>query len=578
MTYQATLTSAADDRRLAMLYQVSQTLGSSLDLTIVLNQVMDAIIQLTGAERGFLMLLDWATGQLELKVGRNVDQETIKANDMQVSRTVLRQVVEDNQAVVTSNAQTDPRFSDQSSVIGLALRSIMCAPLQTRGKTIGAVYVDNRIRTGTFSQDDLGMLAAFANQAAIAIENARLFTMIDQKLATRVQELSLMQQIDRELNTSLDLQRVMDLALGWAVKLADADSGMLALLEEDGDARVLASRGGDVVPDRLPPDHPIISQVLATRDIVFTHSPRLQESVDGTPAALQIVVPVKREERVIGLISLESNQKTPIQEDIVASLERLADRAAIAIENARLYDAVIAATEAKSRFISVVSHELRIPMTSIKGYTDMLKSGAAGSVNDMQLEFLHTIRRNVDRMNVLVSDLSDINRIEGGRLRLEPSIVQMADVMNESLAGLKNQFENKGQPVSVDLPPDLPAVWADRSRVVQIITNLLSNANKYSPNGRPVQVTADIDKVDGMEFVRLAVIDHGIGISAEDQSKLFTQFFRSDTPAVRNEVGWGLGLSIVKMLVEAQGGEVFVESELGLGSTFGFSLPVVGSS
>ncbi len=564
---------------LALFNQVSQILGSSLDLTQVLNQVMDAIIQLTGAERGFLMLVGRDTRELDLRAGRNVDRVTIDSDEMEVSRTVISRVVEKGQPVLTYNAQEDPRFSQQMSVVGYALRSVMCAPLWARGKILGAVYVDNRVRSGVFSESQLSTLATFANQAAMAIENARLFTMTDQALAARVEELSILQRIDRELNTSLDFDRVMDLALEWAVKLADADGGMLLLLEEGAEtARVVASRGRDAAPDRVPLAHPAISHVLANGESVVMHGPVSAQSVDGTPAIAQVAVPVKREGRVTALLALESNRENVFDEDKVAFLERLADHAAIAIENVRLYDAVVAATNAKSTLISLVSHELRVPMTSIKGYTEMLEAGAAGPVTEMQLEFLDTIQRSVDRMSVLVSDLSDINRMESGRLRLDLGPVDLADVIDEAVAGLQTQFVAKGQTVSVDIPDDLPSVLADRSRTVQILTNLLSNANKYSPKGRPVTVTAENVDREGRRFLRVAVTDQGIGITPEDQAQLFTQFFRSLDPAVRDETGWGLGLSIVKMMVEAQGGAITVESTPGVGSCFAFTLAVADDS
>ncbi len=564
---------------LALFNQVSQILGSSLDLTQVLNQVMDAIIQLTGAERGFLMLVGRDTRELDLRAGRNVDRVTIDSDEMEVSRTVISRVVEKGQPVLTYTAQEDPRFSQQMSVVGYALRSVMCAPLWARGKILGAVYVDNRVRSGVFSESQLSTLATFASQAAMAIENARLFTMTDQALAARVEELSILQRIDRELNTSLDFDRVMDLALEWAVKLADADGGMLLLLEEGAEtARVVASRGRDAAPDRVPLAHPAISRVLANGESVVMHGPVSAQSVDGTPAIAQVAVPIKREGRVTALLALESNRENVFDEDKVAFLERLADHAAIAIENVRLYDAVVAATDAKSTLISLVSHELRVPMTSIKGYTEMLEAGAAGPVTEMQLEFLDTIQRSVDRMSVLVSDLSDINRMESGRLRLNLGPVDLADVIDEAVAGLQTQFVAKGHTVSVDIPDDLPSVLADRSRTVQILTNLLSNANKYSPKGRPVTVTAENVDREGRRFLRVAVIDQGIGITPEDQAQLFTQFFRSLDPAVRDETGWGLGLSIVKMMVEAQGGAITVESTPGVGSCFAFTLAVANDS
>ncbi len=575
----ASTTPTDDETHLALLYKVSHSLGSSLDLSEVLNQVMDAIIQLTGAERGFLMLMDWETGRLRLRAGRNVDKETIEGKAMEISRTVVRRVVKHGEPVVTSNAQEDPRFADQSSVIGFSLRSIMCAPLRARGKIVGAVYVDNRIHSSIFSESDLGMLAAFANQAAMAIENARLFTLTDQKLNDRVEELSVMQRIDRELNTSLDFNQVMDLALEWAVNLVEADSGLISLLnEEAGLAEVIASKGSDSASEQIPLDHPILAQVIESGETVLTHSPGETQSMDGTPAAVQVAVPVMREGHVIAVISLESNRAAAFDQDSVDFLGRMADRAAIAIENARLYNAVRAANEAKSAFVSVVSHELRIPMTSIKGYTDMLKSGAVGPVNDMQGEFLNTIRRNVDRMTVLVSDLSDINRMESGRLALTFAKVDLREVVDEVLAGLKVSFDDRQQPVTINLPEGLPAVWADRSRVIQIVTNLMSNANKYSPDGRPVVVGARVLADGEKSLVQVAVADRGLGISPEDQALLFTQFFRSEDPAVREQTGWGLGLSIVKMLVEALGGAVSVESEVGVGSTFAFILPVANES
>ena len=563
--------------RLALLYEVSQTLGSTLDLAEVLNRVMDAIIQLTGAERGFLMLFDRDSGQLDLQAGRNVDKETIEGRGMEVSRTVIRRVADLGTPVVTSNAQEDPRFANQASVIGYALRSIMCAPLRARGTIIGAVYVDNRVHSGIFSESDLGILAAFANQAAMAIENARLFTLTDQALAARVEELSIMQRIDRELNASLDSRRVMELTLEWAVTMATADGGVLLFLGEgDDSARVAACHGGEAFSNRLTLDHPVNVQALATGETTVAQEPHWPPFGENTPAA-QVAVPVRREGHVIALISVEAGRENVFDADRLAFLERLADHAAIAIENARLYDAVIAATEAKSAFVSVVSHELRIPMTSIKGYTDMLVAGAVGDVNDMQLGFLNTIRRNVERMNVLVSDLSDINRIESGRLRLEFGVVDLTDIVEDAMLGLQAQFDGKNQPVVLSIPDHLPPVSADRSRVVQITTNLLGNASKYSPEGRTVTVEMEQITDKGQLYIRVAVIDQGIGITSEDQRGLFTQFFRSEDEAVRAETGWGLGLSIVKMLVDAQGGTVTVESKYGVGSTFAFTLPVANT-
>ena len=210
--------------RLAALYEVSRVIGSSLDTDEVLNQVMDAIIKLTGAERGFLMLLD-ENDELEVKAARDLAQETLSKEEFAFSRSVIRLVAETGEQVVTNNASNDPRFSGKDSVVVHQLRSIQCVPLRARGIIIGVIYVDNPLRSGVFDEDDLEMLSAFSAQAAVAIENARLFTMTDEALARRVEELSMMQEIDRQLNESLDFGKVMDLTLQWAMAVADARRG-----------------------------------------------------------------------------------------------------------------------------------------------------------------------------------------------------------------------------------------------------------------------------------------------------------------------------------------------------------------
>jgi PAS domain S-box-containing protein len=168
-------TQASEQDELAALYDISHVIGSSLNLTEVLNEVMDQIIRLTGSERSFLMLVDPDTGELEFRAARNMDRETIASSSFEISRSIVNQVAVTGEPIVTINAQMDPRFKAQESVIGYNLRSILCVPLRYRGEVTGVIYADNRILTALFSDSDRDLLAAFASQAAIAIENARLF-------------------------------------------------------------------------------------------------------------------------------------------------------------------------------------------------------------------------------------------------------------------------------------------------------------------------------------------------------------------------------------------------------------------
>lgn len=354
---------SSQQQRFAKLFEVSRAIGSSLDLQTVLDQVMDSIIQLTGAERGFLMLFD-DDGNLTIPVRRNFDQETIEQNAVAISRTITNRVLETNQAIITTNAQEDPRFAGQASVVAHALRSIMASPLRVRGNVIGVVYVDNRVRTGLFIEQDLDVLETFAGQAAVAIDNARLFRATDQALNARVEELTMLQRMDRELNETLDLNTAMRVTLEWSIRVCGAQSASLGLMDaESGKVHIVAHSGtADMFSAsqeaEIDPHMPLLHGVMETQEA------QLHQHDDHAV----FVVPIRRSNRVIGVIVMSADSPNAFQEEDRALLTRMADRAAIAIENARLYAAVKAANNAKSEFVSMVAHELKVPMTSISGY------------------------------------------------------------------------------------------------------------------------------------------------------------------------------------------------------------------
>lgn len=553
-------------RQLGALYEVSRVIGSSLDLQTVLDQVMDAIIQLTEAERGFLMLLD-DDGKLVVRVARNFDQETLESGAFAVSRTITRQVVNTSKPVVTTNAQTDPRYAGQASIVAHALRSIMASPLRARGNTIGVVYVDNRIRTGIFSEKDLEVLEAFAAQAAVAIDNARLYGAKDQALADRLEELTMLQWIDRQLNETLDMTHAMQITLEWSSRLCNAQSASLGLHDPEADVLRLVAHFGeaDEFSDKaeLSLTHPLIGQVFETREAALQFSP---PGVD--PARTVLCVPIRRESNVIGVVMLTAVRADAFDEDAQALVSRLADRAAIAIENGRLYDAVQSANRAKSEFVTLVAHELKIPMTSINGYADLLS--IVGALSEQQQAFVNTIKGSVQRMVVLVSDLNDISRIESGQLAVKAEEIDLRSAINEAKEGVLQLIEAHGHTYVEELPPDLLLVRGDRSRVIQVLVNLLSNAYKYTPSGG--MITLHVEK-NGTS-VRTSVIDTGIGMTPEQLAKLGTKFWRADHDHVSTQPGTGLGMAITRNLLQLMGGELEVESTPGKGSTFTMILPL----
>jgi signal transduction histidine kinase len=556
---------SGQQERLAKLYEVSRVIGSSLDLQTVLNQVMDAIIQLSSAERGFLMLLD-DDGNLTVRVARNFDQETIDRDAFALSRTVTRRVVETGQPIVTTNAQEDPRFAGQQSVMLHALRSIMATPLRVRGEVIGVVYVDSRVRAGLFSEQDLEILDAFGGQASVAIENARLFSATDQALAARVDELTMLQRIDRQLNETLDMERVMSITLEWSSRICNARSASMGLTDTENNLlRIFAQHGEpDMFTERgeIELTHPMIHPVLGTQE------PTLQPMIaaDGSTAGEVLFVPIRLTGRVIGLMALTANEIGTFKEDARALLVRMADRSAIAIENARLFQAVKAANNAKSEFVSLVAHELKVPMTSISGYADLLTM--AGTVNERQGQFIATIKNSVNKMKLLVSDLNDISAIETGHLRVHIGEVSLVEAIQSATEGTITEIERRNHHLIVDIDPDLPLVLADKERLIQVLLNLMSNAYKYTPDGGSITVKANRHN----PAVIVGVTDTGVGMTAEQIAKLGTKFWRADNGL--QQPGTGLGFAITRKLIELMNGELNITSEIGKGSTIAFTLPV----
>jgi len=567
-------------RRLEGLNEVGNLLSSTLDLNTLLHLTVQKAVDLLHAEAGSLFLLDEETGELVFQVA--IGEPELEGTRLPAGVGIAGQVVRENRPVRVENVRESAHWYpgiDQRS--RFVTRSLLCVPLTARGTVIGALEVLNRRDGLPFDGEDERLLTALAAQAAVAIQNARLFAMTDQALAARVEELAMMQRIDRELNATLDYRQTLETALDWAIRRTRADVGLIAILdEEDGrqGLRLLAYWGYPpevVEPYRhtlWPLDRGIVGRVARTGQ------PELSSDVRNDPDYVaategmvgQITVPIWREERITGIIVLESARPGQFDQEALDFVVRLADHAAIAIENARLFAAVEAANRAKTDFISFVSHELKQPMTSIKGYTDLLVKGLAGDLNEMQRSFLEVIRSNVIRMDTMVQELLDISRIESGRLRLEIGQVAMREAIEEAVRIIRQEIEARRQTLEVEIAEPLPPVIADRNRVVQILTNLLSNAYKYTPEEGQIRVVARQE--DG--FVCCSISDTGIGIDPEEQERLFTKFFRSQNPVVRNVPGTGLGLAITKSLVELQGGRIWAESEPGKGSTFTFILPV----
>ncbi len=576
----------ASERRahqLASLNEVSRIVTQTLDLDMVLQLIMEKSLELLSAEAGSLLLVDDGEQTLTFQVVLGPTSEQLRGAQVAVGSGIVGTVAKDMQPLIVNDAQADPRWNvsfDQTTEF--ITRNLICVPMVSHNQLVGVIEVLNKRTPESFSEKDMELLSNFAAQAAIAIENARLFTMTDQALAGRVQELHTMQLIDRQLNATLDFARVMDLTLEHAMDAVAASTGVVGVMDEtDTGLYLVAQRGVPTEYARYrdepwPIDRGIIGRVARTGQPAVVGDVR--EDPDFEPVVVQthsqITVPILYQGQVRAVISLESPHPNAFSEDDLAFVTRLADHAAIAIENARLYQQAQAANQAKTEFMSIASHELKIPMTSIKGYAKLLTLGTGGELTDNQQKFLDIISTNVDRMDRLVADLLDVSRIEAGRLRLEMGPVDLCDVIETVTQSVRTQIEAKRLSLEVEIPASLPSIWGDRGRLIQILTNLISNAYKYTPNDGEIHITVDGQAgSSSSDYLTVSVRDTGVGISSEDQQKLFTKFFRADDPRVRDVPGTGLGLSITKSLVEMHNGEIWFQSEPDQGTTFTFTLP-----
>jgi signal transduction histidine kinase len=386
-------------------------------------------------------------------------------------------------------------------------------------------------------------------------------TAANRELRRMVREMDTLYGIGKSVTSLLDRDQLLERILDAAFYVIGAEEASLMLVDEES-ARLRPA----LQRQRVDGEH----HHVARRDPEELAADAIR-SGGATASGEMLSAPLQVGEKTVGAIGLGN----PVTARSFGSRDKqllmaLADYAAIAIENARLYEEVRQADLAKTEFVSLVAHEMATPLTSIGCYTDVLLQGYSDQpLSKKQEHYLRVVRSNADRMQILLSDLQDISRIETGHLSLDLQPTDLTEVLKNALQATRRQIEMRSQELSVKVSKDLPPVYADPARLTQILINLLSNAYKYTPKGGRIRVQAS--HKDG--YVRCVVADTGIGISAEDQEQLFTKFFRSENPDVQERQGTGLGLCIVKNLVELQGGRIGVESELGKGTTFWFTVP-----
>ena len=537
----------AEERdRVETLYRITSQLSVSLDLDHVMNRALELVVEAVEAERAAILMLEPESGRLIYRAGLGTGAKPPPGGvPTRFSRGegLAGWVIEHRQSVILPDARRDPRWVAQRERGERKYRSVLVVPLLAGDQVLGALLLFHA-QPNHFDEDHLLLVETAAIQVAHAISNAELYGLIRDQ-AERLGSTLKAQQVEAAKSQSI-LEGVAD-----GVIVADA-SGKIILFNAAAERLLEWPREkalGRTTSEMLGLYG---SQAREWMETVARWAGQSEEyaTEEYLDARLEIMDRVLSVHLAPVLMGNEFLGTVSVFRDVTAEVE---------------------AKRAKTEFVSTVSHELRTPMTSIKGYVELLLMGAVGSLTDDQRHFLSIVKSNTDRLAMLVNDLLDISRMESGRLALSPEIVRIGPVVNQVVVAMEGRAADKGQALRSELPSSLPEVIADPDRVAQIVTNLVANACNYTPTGGEITVSA---RVDG-DMVQISVHDTGIGISPEDQGKIFDNFFRADDPLVQSVPGTGLGLCIVQSLAEMHGGRIWVESEVGKGSTFTFTLPTV---
>ncbi len=579
-------------RQLAALNDISQQLvAAEADLEGLLKFITSSATDILNAQAGSLLLtVDDGTSDLEFRVAVGGSGGDLIGKRIPARRGLVGEVASTGTMVLVNDARNDPRWGGEFGKGEFQTNNVLAVPLITQDRVIGVLEVLNKKGAASFSRDDGELLTTFASQAAVAIENARLFQLTDLQLNQRVGELETLERIDVELNRSLDLMKVAEITLRWALANTQSSAGLLGIVVPDPPRFDVVYKQGyepedlpEPVDGLYPLDRGIISRVLRTRQPELVPDVRIDPNY--TPSLRgglsQITIPMLSGGVVNAILILETNQEPRLRIADMPFLQRLAEHSSIAIANAQLYAELTRANASKSEFVSFVAHELKNPLTSIKGYSDILLGGKTGVLSDMQQNVLNTIRSNAERMNTIVSDLEDVTKLQTNKMQITFGSVNIRNVVTETLRPFQKQIEDKGQNLLVDVADDLPLIRADQNRLIQVLTNLVSNAHKYTPPNGDITVRGLVDR-DLRDnkgrplpaMIHVSVADSGIGMSEEDLARLFTPYFRSENTLTREQPGTGLGLTITRGLVQRHGGDIWVKSQVGIGTTFHFTIPL----
>jgi signal transduction histidine kinase len=472
-----------------------------------------------------------------------------------------------------------------------SFRTVLAVPLLREGAPVGAIGLWRR-EVQPFSDKQIKLVETFAAQAVIAIENVRLFKELEARngaLTESLEQQTATSEILRVISSSpTDAQPVFEAIAVNAARLCSANDAQVLRVEGET-LRLVAAFGVSAMPSvrRLTRGH-LVGRAVIDRKTIHVRDLRqaLAEYPESTAAQYGVqsalAVPLLRDGVALGVIRISRTEIRPFSGKQIALLQTFADQAVIAIENVRLFKELEAsnreiaeksrqvevASQHKSEFLANMSHELRTPLNAVIGFSEVLTDRMFGELNEKQEEYLKDIYSSGTHLLSLINDILDLSKIEAGRMELELTDFHLPTALDNALMLVRERAGRRSIALQMSVDERLGQIRADERKIRQVVLNLLSNAIKFTPEGGRIEVAA----VSKDESAEVSVSDTGVGIAPEDQQAVFEEF-RQVGPAEKKAEGTGLGLTLCRKFIELHGGRIWVTSQVGVGSTFTFTIP-----
>lgn len=570
---------------LRAILEIAYTANSERDLDRLLGLIPREACVLLGADRGTLFLRDSTSGVLRPAGSNFATQRVQSVGELELADLVAAS----GRPVLLPDASTDPRFVLKGdNVTGDKTRNALAVPIQDqRGKVLGILQLVNK-RRGTFVPADEEALRLLGLQVAAALANAQAA----EGLRKNLDRLARLMRVGAAISSELDLDALLRVISQTTSHLLQAERSTVFVVDRaKGELWSRVAEGLEKQEIRIPLTRGIAGAVAtngrAVRIPDAYADPRFNPDVDrstGYRTRDILCVPMRNPQgEILGVFQVLNKQERTFTAEDEELLFTLSSQAAVALENARLYEELQKSyadlkvfDRMKSNFLNAVSHELRTPLAPIIGYTDMLLSGRLGELPPPCQRGIQAIAEGGKRLMGLIESLLAFVRLDQGEVALHRETVPVAPLFEKVMAGFEGRIGERKLVVTIEVPGDLPPVVADVQELRMALAQLVDNAIKFNRVGGAVQLRAGLLPDDqGGRMVEIAVRDTGPGIPPDLHERIFERFYQVDNSATRQYGGVGIGLAVVKQILEAHGSRVIVESEPGKGSTFRFSLPIV---